>query len=396
MENLQVYCEYLYHSLFIPVYIYDHKELIASFPVQEMATVPPQIYLDNLWPVRKNATYTLTHFFSYYGCIKIAGSDNRIVLGPVNDLPYSREVLQEMRREFNAELMDPEAFADFFQLIPTQNLDTLVNLLLFVNYTINNEKLIKTDIIDDQGTFIDPAIDRKYAAEVFTAKEEDSLGNNYAIESEFLRYIESGNLQELQKFFDRARHTKVGIIANDTLRHYKNTLIVTITLVGRAAMRGGLSPIIVYPLSEVYMKQAERLNDIDSITSLMGQVQRDFANRVANAIAPLTSDHTLDQVIQYVRENTNKNMTVAAIAEYAGYSRPYLSRKFKKELGFDLSDFIMRCKLEEGKDLLAYSDKSLSQISNYLCFSSQSHFQKAFKQQYGLTPLAYRKSVISR
>ncbi|KAA2294498.1 helix-turn-helix transcriptional regulator, partial [Clostridioides difficile] len=113
----------------------------------------------------------------------------------------------------------------------------------------------------------------------------------------------------------------------------------------------------------------------------------------ANSIVPITADKVLHQVVQYVRENTNRNLTVAEIADYVGFSRPSLSRKVKKELGFDLSTFIKNCKLEEAKDLLAFTDKSLSEISNYLSFSSQSHFQKSFKDQYGIPPRAYRKSV---
>ncbi|WP_443647436.1 helix-turn-helix domain-containing protein [Blautia sp.] len=42
----------------------------------------------------------------------------------------------------------------------------------------------------------------------------------------------------------------------------------------------------------------------------------------------------------------------------------------------------MRCKLKEGKELLQYTNKS---ISTFLCFSSQSHFQTAFKKQFGMT-----------
>lgn len=59
-------------------------------------------------------------------------------------------------------------------------------------------------------------------------------------------------------------------------------------------------------------------------------------------------------------------------------------------MGFDLSTFIMRCKLEEAKSLLTYTNKSLSEISSYLCFSSQSYFQNVFKKKYGLTPKQYR------
>ena len=60
-------------------------------------------------------------------------------------------------------------------------------------------------------------------------------------------------------------------------------------------------------------------------------------------------------------------------------------------MGFTIGSFITRCKLEEAKSLLTYSEKSLAEISNYLCFSSQPHFQSLFKKQYHMTPLEYRK-----
>ena len=95
-----------------------------------------------------------------------------------------------------------------------------------------------------------------------------------------------------------------------------------------------------------------------------------------------------------MRKNTNQNITVSDVANHVGFSRSYLSRKFKKDIGFELSMFIKQCKLEEAKDILAYSNKSISEISNYLCFSSQSHFQRDFKNQFGITPQTYRKSIL--
>ena len=81
------------------------------------------------------------------------------------------------------------------------------------------------------------------------------------------------------------------------------------------------------------------------------------------------------------------------MAAFIRRSRSYITKKFKKELGFDISSFIMRCKLEEAKSLLTYTNKSLSEISSYLCFSSQSYFQNVFKKKYGMTPLQYRKNI---
>lgn len=243
------------------------------------------------------------------------------------------------------------------------------------------------------GAYLDTSIHQNYSRTTYAEKEDGLLNNVILVENELLRYVETGNLAGIQRFSERALKTKVGKIANDNLRQLKNMFIVTVTLVSRAAIRGGLTPSVAYQLSNIYMQQGERLTDVDKINYLLGQVQRDYANRVANSISLDKMDSTLYRVIQYVRENTNKNITVADVAKHVGYSRPYLSRKVKKELGFDLSDFIKQCKLEEGKDLLAFSDRSISEISTYLCFSSQSHFQKSFKDKFGVTPQTYRKSA---
>ena len=55
-----------------------------------------------------------------------------------------------------------------------------------------------------------------------------------------------------------------------------------------------------------------------------------------------------------------------------------------------LTDFILMKKSEEAARLLAYTDKSLIAISDFLGFSSQSHFSRVFKKYMGKTPSEYR------
>lgn len=112
---------------------------------------------------------------------------------------------------------------------------------------------------------------------------------------------------------------------------------------------------------------------------------------MAEAQTPHSANDVFQKAIRYIQQNTNLHLTVSDVAEYVGFSRAYFSTAFKKELGFSVASFIVRCKLEEGKRLLCYTDKSIPLISSYLCFSSQSHFQTAFKKQFGMTPLQYRK-----
>jgi AraC-like DNA-binding protein len=388
------YCEYLYYSSYIPIYIYENKELVLCYPPQDQGIYPPSPYLQGLWETDKTVTFTLTSFYSYYGCIHVENSSSCIVIGPVNDFPYSNETLHVMKKEFSIENSNFETFIEYFHKIPQQNLDNFINTLLLINYTINDTELTRQDIDQSVGFKYDSSISKTYSEKSFDVKEAGILNNNYEVERELIRYIETGNIAKInQSSSGRSRNAKVGIIAPNNLRQWKNTFIVLVTLVSRAAMRGGLTPSIAYQLSEIYIQQVERSSDLDAIMSLVRQVQLDFTNRVANSLVPAAADQILHQVIQYINENTNKHITVTDVANHVGYTRSSLSRKVKKELGIELSSLIRKCKMEEAKDLLAFSDKNISEISNYLCFSSQSHFQKAFKDYFNITPQSFRKSL---
>lgn len=49
-------------------------------------------------------------------------------------------------------------------------------------------------------------------------------------------------------------------------------------------------------------------------------------------------------------------------------------------------------RIEAAENMLKYSDYSCLDISEYLCFSSESHFIQVLKKHTGYTPKAYRRN----
>lgn len=117
----------------------------------------------------------------------------------------------------------------------------------------------------------------------------------------------------------------------------------------------------------------------------------DFCLRSGETKIPEGISREVYECINYIRTHTNTPVSVDDVAWSIHRSSSYSMKEFKEELGFTVGSFITRCKLEEAKSLLTYSNKTLSEISSYLCFSSQPHFQSLFKKQYSITPLEYRK-----
>lgn len=159
------------------------------------------------------------------------------------------------------------------------------------------------------------------------------------------------------------------------------------------AIPGGLDIEKTYQLMDLYIQECEKLQTIGDVKYLQYSMIQDFCRHTSDAHIPEGISSEVYTCMNYIRCHTNESLGIEDIAWQIHRSRSYVRKRFKEELGINIGAYIARCKLEEAKALLTYSDKSLTEISNYLCFSSQSYFQNVFKKKYGLTPMQYRKKM---
>ena len=263
---------------------------------------------------------------------------------------------------------------------------------IFLNYCLHEEILSPKQLNPSQIKSIDDqTANSSLLEENYQKKENEQHNQTYVIEEQFLKLVRTGDCDGFKNFAYNTSNFHTGVAGSTALRQLKNNIIITTTLCPRAAIEGGLDYDTAYQLSDYFIQASERLTSADSLNDLLAKVGYTFAEKVANTKTPVTSDGRLQKAIQYIQKNTNQHLTVGDVADYVGFSKSYFSAYFKKTLGFSVSAFILRCKLEEGRELLQYTDKSISTISEFLCFSSQSHFHTAFKKQFGITPSEYRK-----
>ncbi len=390
MEKIKRDCHYLYQGLYIPMYIYKNTTLLGTWPEQEAYTLPPIPYLHRLWEHRETVSYLTTSFGSCYGMIRYCtDSSISVILGPVSSTPYSKNVLHRMVQEYVVAEAAKDSFSAFFRSIPVSTLSLFLDHLLLVNYVINQMEYKKEDIFAQPDTYQEEIIERQ-AEKIYIRRENEYFNNSLEIEQKFMQLIQNGDPDGLRKAFREPAFLNSGIVAGGNLRQQRNNFISAATLMTSAAISGGLEPEAAFQLSDLYIQDMEKLSSPDAVNHLLSEAHLNFASQVAGARLSITENHDLQKVIQYVRQHTNMHLTVESVAEHTGFSRAYLSHKFKTQLGFNLSSFIIRSKLEEAKILLRYSGKSIGEISSYLCFSSQSHFHNAFKKYFGVTPKGYR------
>ena len=181
-------------------------------------------------------------------------------------------------------------------------------------------------------------------------------------------------------------------MANTPLRHAKNILISAGSkAVVMGAVPGGMDAEKAYQLLDLYAVECEQMQTLEDVHRLQYIMMMDLCQRTGNAKIPKGVSSEIYRCVTYIKMHTNTPLSVNDIARHINRSRSYLMRQFKAEMGIQVNAYITLCKLEEACDMLIYSDASLSEISAYLCYSSQSYFQNVFKKAYGVTPMQYRK-----
>lgn len=392
LQDIKDFCQLNYLDSGIPVYIYRNNTLLRAFPEQSACTYPPKHYIEEFAEMTDDIAHLSTPYGAYFVAVKPKDqTELRVVLGPANYIPFTDADFHTMYADYVVVQEDRKDFKHFFQLIPPIALSGLLAKAAVFNYFLNHEMRTHFDLLDSERTIVPYEHTEKQTEDFYQQKEDFQHNNSFEIESMILHFVESGDVDGLKNMTLQSSVIHSGTIAPNQLRQTKNIHIIITALATRRAISSGVDADEAFQMSDLYIQTAENLNDPSAVQNLNLQMLLAFAQKVKDKLIPKTSDEALQRAIQYVLQNINCPITAAEVADHVGFSRSYFSTYFKEQLGFTLSAFILRCKLEEGKHLLQFTDKPLSVISNYLCFSSQSHFQTAFKKQYNVTPLQFRK-----
>ncbi len=392
--NLIDFIKMYYMDSNIPMYLFSGEKCIFCMPNQTELTYPPKKHLQDILKSTKRISYCTTEYGIYFCTLKIDYIKNGfLIFGPITNVPYTSSDLQNLYKDYTVPNDNHPEFNLFLRQIPCLSLASLLRKCMFLNYCLHEELLTLEQLTGTESSFTEPldVADASFLEATYQTKENEQHNQTYAIEEHLLRLVRTGDYEAIKNFSFIDSNFHPGITGSTALRQLKNNIIITTTICTRAAIDGGLDYDTAYQLSDYFIQASEHLTSINQLNELLGKIGYSFAEKVAHIKTPVSSDGCIQKAIRYIQQNTNQHLTVGDVASYVGFSKSYFSAYFKKTLGFSVSAFILRCKLEEGRELLQYTNKPISTISTFLCFSSQSHFQTAFKKQFGITPGEYRK-----
>ena len=220
----------------------------------------------------------------------------------------------------------------------------------------------------------------------------DATGAAYPIEYE----------KRLQTFIRSRDKTSAREMLNELLGHIycasdfdltmiKARVLELVVLLSRATIDAGADIQEIFLSNTNYFHEIEQFDSLEELSVWLTGIMHRFINYSFDFTQVKHSD-VVYKVMEYVKKNFSKKISLEDVARHVYLSRSYLSSIFKEETGQSLFSYINQVRVEKSKLYLLDNNVSLVDVAALCGFEDQSYFTKVFKKETGLSPKKYRDS----
>ena len=128
-----------------------------------------------------------------------------------------------------------------------------------------------------------------------------------------------------------------------------------------------------------------------SICKIYDELCVNFMSDKTNPNSTQKYQDRVRQIINYIDEHYDQNITLSALSDAIGLSVPYLSSFFDKYIGMNFHQYYTEYRLSKSIDELIFTDKTIEDISYSCGFNDVRSFVYSFKKKYKVLPSVYRK-----
>ena len=137
---------------------------------------------------------------------------------------------------------------------------------------------------------------------------------------------------------------------------------------------------------------SDRFSSVDAFFQWLAHLCSEFITGIDNSITAY-HNQLCGLAVRYIKANfKDSSICLDDIAAHVNISPSYLSMIFKKIMGENITDMIANLRMEQAKNLLAYTTLPIKEISQNIGYSNQFYFSAIFKKQTGVSPSVYREN----
>jgi two-component system response regulator YesN len=129
---------------------------------------------------------------------------------------------------------------------------------------------------------------------------------------------------------------------------------------------------------------------VRSVNDMMNWVQHAASKALHQAEVVQETGEVVELIKAFISSNIDQDLSRETIAGQIYLNPDHLSRLFKKETGYSISEYVLQERISLAQELLTQTNISISEIALSVGYSNFSHFTKIFKKHAGLGPMEYR------
>lgn len=239
-----------------------------------------------------------------------------------------------------------------------------------------------------------PAVN--YDGQQDLAKEMQSIAQRYKSEEELLRAIAAGDEEKAITAYMtygqlmQEPEQKAVPTSADTLRDFKNSVLITNTLFRKAIESNYVHPIYIHASSSWFGSAIEKAQSSEELIDIIRQMVHVYCALVRE-FSTAAYSAAIRKALLYIDLNLGSPISTRDIARELFLTPNYLSTCFRQEVGVSISDYLLKRRIGLACQLLRSTQLSIQEVATRTGMEDASYFSKQFKRIMGIAPLKYRK-----
>ncbi|HOO28641.1 MAG TPA: helix-turn-helix domain-containing protein, partial [Lachnospiraceae bacterium] len=206
------------------------------------------------------------------------------------------------------------------------------------------------------------------------------------LENAIRRDIRNGNKEGIRKTAGKFEETVIHSREEPvTIKKYTVRFVVNILDTARDLLENkDIESLYNYLLNDMMHSNIKELflnNYWKMIDMIAGEKKEDA----------LTENGMILNVIEFIRQNYDKEISLSEAAELVGITPEYLSKLFSKEMGINFSTFLGEFRVSIAKKLLVTGNYKIYEVAEMVGYKDTKYFNKVFRSIMGVSPSDYRK-----
>lgn len=145
-----------------------------------------------------------------------------------------------------------------------------------------------------------------------------------------------------------------------------------------------------FGFEHVSLEKLRMFRTVESLESFFMEA----INEMEQCISILTS-HTSDTILKikhHIELNYGEDLSLQTVSQLFSIDKFQLSRMFKQEININYWAYVTQIRMKKASEMLSGTNMKNSSIAAATGFVDESHFSKAFKKYYHISPKEYRLS----